>query len=70
MAIYDQYEENYKETWVRVRPNNGNPTAVGVLQKADFEGIILQPSLVDETLSNGKLELRLQKEKPTIISML
>ena len=69
MAIYNQYNENYQGNWVRVRTTPTNPTAIGILQDADFESITLQPSLIDETLDNNKLELRLQTEKPTIVSM-
>ena len=67
--VQKQYEK-YLGSWVRIRTHNGaNPTSIGIIKEVTYDFISLEPSLVDETLNDSKLELRLQTKLPTTVSM-
>ena len=66
---WELYEQLYKNKWVRVSVDG--ISIIGVLSKANYENITLQPFIQHETISinDKELELRLEKDIPIVISM-
>jgi hypothetical protein len=67
--LWEVYKKYYLNRWVRIHKDG--TTKHGVLRDATFDYIILQPSVVNETVSNEdkSLEIRLENDTPSIISM-
>ena len=67
--IWRIYKDVYKGRWIRVSVDGTQ--RIGILRDAKYDYISLYPCIIAETLElkGDDLELRLEKETPTMISM-
>jgi len=66
---WELYNKCYKDRWVRI--STDGISRIGVLSESNYDYIILQPFLANETVSQEEksLELRIENSIPLVISM-